>query len=123
MNTPSDRALLERALAAIEQVMGKRDAALDWGVPVGTAAHEATSLCLTAASALVDVAQTLLRQPTEVMQCKEVPTKTGQRAAMTREARAHRRVLGDGAAQSVTDEGLDGVGFVEGHFINRAAWP
>ncbi|HYP69566.1 MAG TPA: hypothetical protein VEP93_01720 [Variovorax sp.] len=65
MNTPSDRALLERALVAIEQVMGKRDAALDWGVPVGTPAHEATSLCLTAASALVDVAQTLLRQPSE----------------------------------------------------------
>lgn len=65
MNTLSDRAMLERALIAIEQVMGKRDAALGWGVPVGTPAHEATSLCLTAASALVDVAQTLLRQPSE----------------------------------------------------------
>lgn len=65
MNTISDRALLERALIAIEQVMGKRDAALGWGVPVGTPAHEAAGLCLTAASALVDVAQTLLRQPTE----------------------------------------------------------
>lgn len=65
MNTLSDRAMLERALIAIEQVMGKRDAALGWGVPVGTPAHEAASLCLTAASALVDVVQTLLSEPTE----------------------------------------------------------
>ena len=65
MNTLSDRAMLERALIAIEQVMGKRDGASGWGVPAGTPAHEATSLCLSAASALVDVAQTLLRQPAE----------------------------------------------------------
>lgn len=65
MNTPSDRATLERALIAIEQVMGKRDAALGWGVPVHTPAHEAIGHCLTAASALVDVAQTLLREPSE----------------------------------------------------------
>ena len=65
MNTPSDRAMLERALIAVEQVLGKQDAALGWGVPVGTPAHEAIGLCLTAASALVDVAQTLLREPTE----------------------------------------------------------
>ena len=57
--------MLERALVALEHVMGKRDAALGWGVPVGTAAHGSISLCLEAASALVDVAQTLLRQPSE----------------------------------------------------------
>ena len=45
--------------------MGKRDVDSGWGVPAGTPAHEATSLCLTAASALVDVAQTLMRRPTE----------------------------------------------------------
>ena len=65
MTTPSDRATLERALVAIEHVMGKRDAALGWGVPVGTAAHRSIGLCLEAASALVDVAQTLLREPNE----------------------------------------------------------
>jgi hypothetical protein len=62
MNNLSDRAVLERALIAIEQIMGKRDVPLGWGVPVGTPAHEATSLCLTAAAALVDVAQALLRE-------------------------------------------------------------
>jgi hypothetical protein len=65
MNTLSDRAVLERALIAIEQVMGKRDVPLGWGVPVGTPAHDAASLCLTAAAALVDVAQALLREPVE----------------------------------------------------------
>ncbi|HSV61642.1 MAG TPA: hypothetical protein VLJ19_22360 [Variovorax sp.] len=65
MNTLSDRAVLERALIAIEQVMGKRDVPLGWGVPVGTPAHQAASLCLTAAAALVDVSQALLREPAD----------------------------------------------------------
>ena len=65
MTTPSDRATLERALVAIEHVRGNRHADRGWGVPEGTAAHRSVSLCLEAASALVDVAQTLLREPDE----------------------------------------------------------
>jgi hypothetical protein len=68
MDTLSDRATLERALIAIEQVVGKRDVPLGRGVPVGTTAHQATTLCLQAAIALIDVAQALLREPVEPSQ-------------------------------------------------------
>lgn len=102
MNTLSDRAMLERALIAIEQVMGRRDAASGWGVPAGTPAHEATSLCLTAASALVDVAQTLLRQPSELS--REVLSAEWQAViAHTKNAgrTAHQAVLLLAAQQNV----------------------
>jgi len=58
MNTLSDRALLERALIAIEQVMARGDAR---GHANDTPAREAIAMCLTSAAALVDVAQVLLR--------------------------------------------------------------
>lgn len=61
MNTISDRALLERALIAIEQVMGRTGAAPQYTGPDATPAREAIAMCLTAAAALVDVAQMLLR--------------------------------------------------------------
>ncbi|MGJ7494203.1 hypothetical protein ACSFA8_03930 [Variovorax sp. RT4R15] len=63
MKTLSDRALLERALIAIEQVMARTGSAPDHGV--GTPAGEAVAMCLTSAAALVDVAQVLLRQAPE----------------------------------------------------------
>jgi len=63
MTSSSDLVLLERALIALDAVMGKRDATLGWGVPVGTAAHESATLCLSAAVTLVDVAQALLSEP------------------------------------------------------------
>jgi hypothetical protein len=59
----SDVAHLERALIALDAVMGKRDATLGWGVPVGTAAHQAATQCLSAAATLIDVAQALLAEP------------------------------------------------------------
>jgi len=68
MHTISDLAMLERALIAIEHVMGKRDVPLGTGVPVGTTAHQATTQCLTAATALIDVAQALLAEPIESSQ-------------------------------------------------------
>ena len=58
MKTLSDRALLERALVAIEQVMARTGTAHDQ--VAGTPAGEAVEMCLTAAAALVDVAQVLL---------------------------------------------------------------
>lgn len=66
MKNISDRALLERALIAIEQVMASRTAEAD-DTPSGTTpAEEAMTLCLTSAVALVDVAQTLLRDDAPV---------------------------------------------------------
>jgi hypothetical protein len=70
MNAISDRALLERALLAIEQVLAKGGASMGSGVPAGTAAYEAATMCLTCAIALVDVAQALLREPED--QSREV---------------------------------------------------
>jgi len=61
MTTISDRALLERALIGIEQVMARLGTSEGARLPAGTPAHEATNLCLTSAMALVDVAQALLR--------------------------------------------------------------
>ncbi|RZL64663.1 MAG: hypothetical protein EOP81_07640 [Variovorax sp.] len=61
-NTP-DRALLERALIAIEQAMASRSAEAHGSASAPTPAEEAVMLCLTSAAALVDVAQTLLRDP------------------------------------------------------------
>lgn len=61
MKNISDRALLERALIAIEQAMASRMAENDGGRLATTPAEEAVALCLTSAAALVDVAQTLLR--------------------------------------------------------------
>jgi len=63
MTSPSDLVLLERAMAALDAVLGKRDATLGWGVPVGTAAHDAATVCLSAAQGLIDVAQVLLTEP------------------------------------------------------------
>lgn len=64
MSTPSDRALLERALIAVEQVLAHANSA-NAPVVAGTPANEAIGMCLTAAAALVDVAQALMRQPAE----------------------------------------------------------
>lgn len=63
MSTLSDRALLERALIAMEQVIAKGTPPAASGA--GTPASEAIGMCLAAAAALVDVAQTLMRQPTQ----------------------------------------------------------
>ncbi|MDM0113440.1 hypothetical protein QTI66_14875 [Variovorax sp. J22R133] len=61
--TISDRALLERALIGMEEVMARLGTPEGASLPTGTPAHGATTLCLTAAMALVDVAQALLRDP------------------------------------------------------------
>ncbi|MEJ8853925.1 hypothetical protein WKW79_05065 [Variovorax robiniae] len=58
MTTISERALLERALIAIEQVMARNNAT---GRAADTPARQAIEMCLTSAAALVDVAQALLR--------------------------------------------------------------
>ena len=63
MTTLSDRALLERALIAIEEVLGRVDGGPDPRRPASTAAQQALTICLTAASNLVDASQTLLRSP------------------------------------------------------------
>ena len=60
MNTISDRAILERALVAIEQVMARDHAPLSAIDVAATPAREAVALCLTSAAALVDVAQMLM---------------------------------------------------------------
>lgn len=61
MTTLSDRAMLERALIAIEQVMARSGATPPSEVLADSPASEAIAMCLTAAAALVDVAQMLLR--------------------------------------------------------------
>lgn len=65
MNTTSDRALLERALIAIEQVMARPGVTHCADGEAGTPAAEAAAMCLTSAAALVDVAQMLLRDAPE----------------------------------------------------------
>ncbi|RZL83445.1 MAG: hypothetical protein EOP76_22140 [Variovorax sp.] len=60
MNTVSERAMLERALIAIEQVMAHAHAPLPSVDAAATPAREAITMCLTSAAALVDVAQMLL---------------------------------------------------------------
>jgi hypothetical protein len=64
MTNISDRAMLERALIAIEQVMARTNASPDAGSVSDTPAREAIAMCLTSAAALVDVAQMLLREAT-----------------------------------------------------------
>jgi len=89
MNHISDRAMLERALIAIEQVMARSNAASHADVLSATPAREAVTMCLTSAAALVDVAQMLLReapaQPAEVLasewQALIGHTKTASRTA------------------------------------------
>lgn len=61
MTPPFDRALLESALNAIEQVLAHHDGAAA-SAPSSTPAQEAMSICLGSAAALVDVANTLLRR-------------------------------------------------------------
>jgi hypothetical protein len=61
MTTLSDRAMLERALIAIEQVMARAAATPASEALADTPAREAIAMCLTSAAALVDVAQMLLR--------------------------------------------------------------
>lgn len=56
----SERALLERALIAIEEAMARAELARAEGRPA-TPAQEALAICLTASAALIDVGQTLLR--------------------------------------------------------------
>ena len=63
MTTLSDRAMLERALIAIEEVLGRVDGGPDARRPASTAAQQALTICLTAAANLVDAGQTLLRSP------------------------------------------------------------
>lgn len=66
MNILSDRALLERALIAIEQVMARANADSCAGDAAATPAADAVAMCLTSAAALVDVAQMLLREAPEL---------------------------------------------------------
>ncbi len=61
MTQLSDRALLERALIAIEEALSRVDGSPDVRRPPVTAAQQALTICLTAAASLVDVSQTLLR--------------------------------------------------------------
>jgi hypothetical protein len=63
MTSLSDRALLERALIAIEEVLARADGGLDAGHAASTAAQQALTICLSAAANLVDAGQTLLRSP------------------------------------------------------------
>lgn len=65
MTTLSDRALLERALIDIEEVLGRVDGGLEAGQVPSTAAQQALAICLTAAASLVDAGQTLLRTTPE----------------------------------------------------------
>ncbi len=60
MNTLSERATLERALIAIEQVMARTHVPPPSADAAATPAREAIAMCLTSAAALVDVAQMLL---------------------------------------------------------------
>ena len=63
MTNLSDRALLERALIAIEEVLARVDGGPDARRSASTAAQQALTICLTAAAGLVDAGQTLLRSP------------------------------------------------------------
>ncbi len=63
MTSLSDRALLERALIAIEEVLARVDGGADAGRAASTSAQQAMAICLTAAANLVDAGQTLLRSP------------------------------------------------------------
>ena len=57
----------------------------------------------------------LVRLPRQVLWRKVVPAEAGERAAPSGETGSDGRVVGDAAAEDVTNEGLDGVGFGEGH--------
>ena len=57
----------------------------------------------------------LVRLPRQLLGAEVVPTEAGERAVPAREAGSDRRMVGDAAAEDVTDEGLDRVRLGEGH--------
>ncbi|MDM0047309.1 hypothetical protein QTH91_22650 [Variovorax dokdonensis] len=95
----SDVVHLERALVALDAVMGKRDATLGWGVPVGTTAHQAATQCLSAAATLIDVAQALLAEP----QHETPEALTGQWRTIIAHAKGASRTAHQAALQLATE--------------------
>lgn len=57
----------------------------------------------------------LVRPPRKVLRPEVVPTEAGERAVPPREAGSNRRMVGDAAAENVTDESLDRVRLGERH--------
>ena len=65
----------------------------------------------------------LVRLPRQLLRAEVVPTEAGQRAVPPREAGSARRMVGDAAAENVTDEGLDRVRLGERHAGNPIGVP
>ena len=61
--------------------------------------------------------------PRQVLRAEVLPTEAGERAVPPREAGSDRRMVGDAAAEDVTDEGLDRVRLGEGHAGNLIGVP
>ena len=124
MNTISDRALLERALIAIEQVMARTNASLPDSDAAATPAREAIAMCLTSAAALVDVAQMLLRdspeQSPEAM-VQEWQALIGHTKAASRTAHQAVLVLSSQRNLIAAQDGITLANHHDGGLAGRAA--
>lgn len=124
MNSISDRALLERALIAIEQVMGRTHALEPGSDASATPAREAVAMCLTSAAALVDVAQMLLRdspeQSPEAM-VQEWQALIGHTKAASRTAHQAVLVLASQRNLVAAQDGITLANHHDGDLAGRAA--
>ena len=125
MKTISDRALLERALIAIEQVMARCAAEPQRGNPPNTPACEAVTMCLTSAAALVDVAQMLLRDdapnPSPEALVQEWQALIGHTKAASRTAHQAVLVLSTQRHRVAAQEGITLAESPDRHPLHQAA--
>lgn len=124
MDTTTDRALLERALIAIEQVMARPAVTRRTGGEAATPAAEAVAMCLTSAAALVDVAQMLLRDAPEDSQdtlAQEWQALIGHTKNASRTAHQAVLVLSTQRNLVAAQDGITVASHMTAHAAGRAA--